>query len=206
MSIEMKVEELRGLLAAIANIDYEANGDEHFHDNEPSDLFMCIDCARKGLDLVDEIESTLTSMGVFRNHAERYSPKHTPQETEDDDYESVNVYNLAGSWLDWAVSLITNPEWSQEDRAFNTINYVDSGDPHDEPYSPTIDWSQAGPLITEHRISIVPMAQEPYTWKASIQAPNQVEVSGSDPLYAAMMCLIVSHLGEEVNIPKKYID
>lgn len=48
MSIEMKVEELRGLLAAIANIDCEANGDEHFHDNEPSDSFYVYRLRQKG--------------------------------------------------------------------------------------------------------------------------------------------------------------
>ena len=34
----------------------------------------------------------------------------------------INTNDLSGYALDWAVSLITNPDWSNEDRAFNRVS------------------------------------------------------------------------------------
>lgn len=69
----------------------------------------------------------------------------------------MKTSELKDAALDWAVSTITNPEWSDEDRRWNIYDYVDTGDEGDEPYSPSTIWAQGGPIIERECISVVPL-------------------------------------------------
>jgi hypothetical protein len=132
--------------------------------------------------------------------------------------KTINVSQAEGPVLDWLVSTITNPEWTDEDRAFNTFNYVDVGDANDEPYSPSTDWSQGGPIIEQEKITIRPVCHAERTeggadlyrqdgWTAHV-TPKEYWItprpeSGPTPLIAAMRCFCVSKLGETVEVPEE---
>lgn len=113
----------------------------------------------------------------------------------------IKTSKLIGSALDWAVAKIVQ-EWSDEDRWYNTIGYIDSGDPDDEPYQPSQNWSQGGKIIEETNISINYDASGRWSdgWRAfSVSTPCEL---GPTPLVAAMRCLVSSVFGDEVDIPE----
>lgn len=125
----------------------------------------------------------------------------------------MKTSELTGAALDWAVSLITNPEWSDEDRRWNTYDYVDTGEEGDEPYSPSTNWAQGGPIIDREQISTYPDVNN--TWIAQRRTwlkDGAVSVrrqwhwgSGSTLLIAAMRCFVASKLGDEIELPKELI-
>lgn len=128
----------------------------------------------------------------------------------------IKVSEASGAALDWMVSLITNPEWDDEGRRFNTIDYVDTGDIDDEPYSPSTDWAQGGPIIERDGIDLycnVPtnMVHADPAWRGSWRAKYHrcgfgTEMShGPTPLIAAMRCYVASKLGDTVDVPEELL-
>mgnify|MGYP000865133946 CR=1 FL=1 len=122
----------------------------------------------------------------------------------------MKTSELKDAALDWAVSTITNPEWSDEDRRWNIYDYVDTGDEGDEPYSPSTIWAQGGPIIERECISVVPLHGA--MWGATTFPIHQIfkddseayyQGVGPTPLIAAMRCFCVSKLGDEVELPKE---
>lgn len=124
----------------------------------------------------------------------------------------MKTSELTGAALDWVVSLVTNPEWTDEDRKCNTYGYVDTGNEDDEPYSPAYDWTQGGKIIELEQISVInthgPM------WGATTYPVHQVyqdrteahfQGVGPTPLIAAMRCYVTSKLGDEVELPAELI-
>lgn len=114
----------------------------------------------------------------------------------------IKVSEASGAALDWMVSLITNPEWDDEGRRFNTIDYVDTGDIDDEPYRPSTNWAQGGPIIERERIDLDAYKTD---WEASMRGDAFVVSSGPTPLIAAMRCLVASKLGDTVDVPKELL-
>lgn len=115
----------------------------------------------------------------------------------------MKTSELIGPALDWAVSLITNPEWSDEDRRWNTCDYADVGDEDDEPYSPSTNWAQGGPIIEREGMCIgTGSGVYASTWYANkgLCVHHQF---GPTPLTAAMRCYVASKLGEEVELPEE---
>jgi hypothetical protein len=117
---------------------------------------------------------------------------------------------LTGAALDWAVAKITNPEWTDEDRRYNTIGYVDTGDIDDEPYAPSTDWAQGGPIIEREKIDTNHISIDQYSgdsyWVASFPRPathKDLWRFGYGPtlLIAAMRCYVANKLGDEVEVP-----
>lgn len=123
----------------------------------------------------------------------------------------IKSSELTGAALDWAVSLITNPEWTEEDRAMNTYDYVDTGDPDDEPYMPSEDWSLAGPIIEREEIGT--RANRPCSTGREWEASPSITAKGAGgrwgygptPLIAAMRCFVASKLGDEVEVPDELV-
>lgn len=70
-------------------------------------------------------------------------------------------------------------------------------------YSPSTDWSQGGPLIQAKRIQLHPYESpemEGY-WRGCIISESKgirMYFSASEPLVAAMRCLVASKYGDEV--------
>jgi len=77
-----------------------------------------------------------------------------------------------------------------------------------EDYRPSTDWSQGGPLIERHRITIhyVQVGEEPHGWMAALNEDRsymsnilRYEQRGCPtPLIAAMRALVAAKYGEEV--------
>lgn len=60
------------------------------------------------------------------------------------------------------------------------------------------DWASAGPIIESKQISIYPVL---HGWAAERETPHDlIQGSGRVPLIAAMRCLVLSELGEEVEL------
>lgn len=125
----------------------------------------------------------------------------------------VKTADLIDLSLDWAVAIITNPQWTDEDRWYNTIGYVDYGDPDDEPYSPSTDWSQGGPIIEQGEIELLKWSLDGWAARDTnyqfLNTPQErpyfAEGYGPTPLIAACRCLVASQLGEEVDIPEELL-
>lgn len=67
-------------------------------------------------------------------------------------------------------------------------------------FAPHKDWSQGGPLIEKHKISIVPASSLRYCgqWEASIRVDSSDAVYAPTPLIAAMRSLVAFFYGNEV--------
>lgn len=62
-------------------------------------------------------------------------------------------------------------------------------------YHPSLDWSQAGPIIENAKIEL---EYDGFEWWARIKADE--EYAGKTPLIAAMRCYVASKLGDEIQI------
>lgn len=114
--------------------------------------------------------------------------------------KTVKISDLSGPALDWAVAKCEGDSvgyrrgycytWDEEGRV---------------PYSPSSDWSLAGPII--EREEIHPFTQYPRVGRVVWYARHkgQVTSSGSTPLIAAMRCYVASRLGDTVEIPEELI-
>ena len=63
-----------------------------------------------------------------------------------------------------------------------------------EMYSPSVNWSQGGPIIEREEIQLVPRANGEQ-WAAGI---DQCVTGGDTVLIAAMRCYVASKFGDEV--------
>lgn len=76
-----------------------------------------------------------------------------------------------------------------------------------QPYSPSTDWSQGGPIIERERIAIAYEPSQIYDdscrWKALWPMGDRGHDYGPTPLIAAMRYYCCSILGDEVEIPKE---
>jgi len=126
----------------------------------------------------------------------------------------MKTSELTGATLDWAVGKIDQQQWTDEDLRWNTLDYCDTGDPDDAPYSPSTDWAQGGPLIEREELTITPLFFMEGGWRANHHNLRYDEageyIYGSDgimdgptPLIAAMRCFVASKLGDEVEVPKE---
>ena len=101
---------------------------------------------------------------------------------------------LKGAALDWAVA--------------KCEGYFDIGmaSVHDgvadvfyfDAWTPSTDWSQAGPIIERERITAIAMPNG--TWATSTPLHT---LHHPTPLIAAMRCYVASKLGDEVEIPEE---
>ena len=125
----------------------------------------------------------------------------------------MKTSELAGTALDWAVSLITNPEWSTECR----LTQVTGVDKHYSPlYSPSGDWAHGGPIIEREDISFRKYHRHGTahgTYYARVCRERDVQIhwhnssgfqcTGPTPLIAAMRCFVARKLGDEVDVPEE---
>lgn len=118
--------------------------------------------------------------------------------------KQVKVSEATNIQLDWMVSTLTNPEWDYEDRAYNTFDWIDTGDTNDEQYSPSTDWSQGGPIIEWEKIGLSQITHkgDEVLWVASAFSVKCWGY-GPTPLVAAMRCHVTSKLGGVVEVPER---
>ena len=106
---------------------------------------------------------------------------------------------LTGAALDWTVSCITYPHWEHEWRLTNILGTWGT-----DPFKPSTNWAQGGPIIERERLLIQPEIGKEgcgNAWNAV--AMRDTEAYGPTPLIAAMRCYVASKLGDEVEVPKE---
>ena len=115
----------------------------------------------------------------------------------------MKTSELTGAALDWAVAKCEGQEVVFEDGELCLpSSYFKDGD----PYTPSTDWAQGGPIIEREVINLGRHTWDDsgvIRWGASKAglfqgAPFSV---GPTPLIAAMRCFVASKLGEEVEVP-----
>jgi len=122
----------------------------------------------------------------------------------------LKTSELDGIALDWAVAKCEGQEVVFEDGELCLpSDYFKDGD----PYTPSTDWSQGGPIIEREAISVAADTAgvfDPFVWFASVDdilvdADEAIGVRGSTPLIAAMRCYVASHFGDEIEVPNELL-
>lgn len=114
----------------------------------------------------------------------------------------VKVSELEGKALDWAVAKIEGYDLLRHPfrRAFiEGIGHID--------YRPSTDWSQGGPLIDNHLISLADPGKHGGIWSAHILMVNTIQIcSGATPLIAACRAIVAAKLGDTVQVPAELLN
>ncbi len=132
----------------------------------------------------------------------------------------IKVSELEGAALDWAVARASGENIRHDPMGFKNgseAGYWVWGDSVGEPklkvgsasklgYSPSSNWSQAGPLIAEKITVLIDCETGCYadTWaNAGIygQPFNEYDGQGPTLLVAAMRAIVASDIGGEVDVP-----
>lgn len=111
---------------------------------------------------------------------------------------NINTSELIDSALNWAVAKC-------EDLQHVTVCNGDVFNLHN-PYRPSSDWSQGGPIVEGHFIDVVYDGVNDH-WEGSI--PDEVNgwtvQYGERPLIAAMRAYVASKLGDVVAVPEELL-
>jgi len=125
----------------------------------------------------------------------------------------MKTKELVGTQLDWAVA---RAEGLLEKQGANTMPAVTLEGLRlmitmkDEPYAPSWDWGQGGPIVEGECMSLeyLPGAGDggADVWVATrIEGSSVSEEQGQTPLIAAMRCYVAAVLGDEVDIPEELL-
>lgn len=116
----------------------------------------------------------------------------------------IKTSELTGAALDWAVARCEGLKYTTRNDVRFEPRQVYAGD-----WSPSIDWSQAGPIIEREEIGIRRNApcMDGRQWEASpsitAKGAGGRWCYGPTPLVAAMRCYVASKLGDEVDVPEE---
>jgi len=142
---------------------------------------------------------------------------------------TINTQDLTGAALDWAVAKASHGMRTQQIKAGGPVHIVRmSGACDPLPYSPSTDWSQAGPIIESEGINLRAVRKEghefdgqwlamsasragtgemvrwvKFFWNGGKQ--ERCRWQGETPLVAAMRCYVASKLGASVEVPAEII-
>ena len=139
----------------------------------------------------------------------------------------MKTNELTGAALDWAVALCKG--LLEAGHVVVDFEYMSGHDPirlnprpdvyYSSAYSPTTDWSHAGPIIEREKIGVwwaTHFVDDEGTeygnhWYAEPGMTDENAdksytcMTGPTPLIAAMRCYVASKLGEECDIPDELI-
>lgn len=112
------------------------------------------------------------------------------------------VSGLEGPLLDLAVAMVLEIEYTTEGYYPVMVWYRNPNVQGWEPFSPSTNWAQGGPLSEQARISCVWMpSEEQYcAWYPGRKSSDDVSW-GDAELQAKMRCLVASKFGEWVELP-----
>lgn len=117
----------------------------------------------------------------------------------------VKAAELVGPALDWAVATVEgmNPStYFYRHEGYWVVPIARGGyNPGGKSvywFSPSTNWSQGGPLIATHRVSVIYSDEtcDPCAW-----TDRTAPWHGSTPLIAACRAIVAAKLGEVVNVP-----
>lgn len=112
----------------------------------------------------------------------------------------IKTQNLTGLKLDWAV---VKCEYGLK----NAEKFLDDviAHPNYSRYRPSLNWVQGGPIIERERFDVTycpNRSNGDQRWLCEHNDVQACKATGPTPLVAAMRCLVLSRLGEEVEIPE----
>lgn len=102
----------------------------------------------------------------------------------------VKIAELMGAALDWAVAQCEN----RTSQFWMNHSYWGT-------YSPSTNWSLAGPIIECNKIGIIPHG---FCYKAT-NMENTIMVVADTMLVAAMRSYVASKFGYEIEVPKELL-
>ncbi len=117
--------------------------------------------------------------------------------------KTIKVAEATNTQLDWLVAACEGVDLNDYYEAYN------------EPYMPTANWSQIGPIIEREYVSIGAEGNpKSPKWVASLSYTKEVTYTngtarrfctmrGPTPLIAAARCYVASKLGDEVEVPEE---
>ncbi|WP_288080656.1 phage protein NinX family protein [Pseudomonas sp.] len=119
----------------------------------------------------------------------------------------VKVSELSGAALDWAVAIAGAVTEVDNGLRFRRDGRPTVGGDFVIPYEPSVNWSQGGPLIEEHRISLEDIG---IGWIASPRCcttdKGSMEPQDSESLLiAACRAIVAAKLGETVSVPSEFL-
>ena len=111
----------------------------------------------------------------------------------------IKTSELSGEQLDWAVAKCEGQEVVFEDGELCLpSSYFKDGD----PYKPSTNWGQGGPIIEREEIKVGPQIHS--GWESTVwENCRPISSKGPTPLVAAMRCYVASKLGDEIEIPEE---
>lgn len=117
----------------------------------------------------------------------------------------INVSEATGPALNWLVAKASQPIYSDAALISAVHGGYDGIGTYHEPFNPSTDWAQGGPIIERERISIRQWTNVPivHAYMPHDDAPWASD--GTSPLIAAMRCFVTSKLGDEVDVPEELI-
>lgn len=118
----------------------------------------------------------------------------------------VNTADLIGPALDWAVAEVCGLKPFIDPKAvrgqkFHTRKEAE-GCWNDEPWNPSTDWSQGGPLIEKYRVEIV--TRWASSWRSMVSDFGYWLI-GETPLIAACRAIVAAKLGVVVSVPAELV-
>ena len=124
------------------------------------------------------------------------------------EFVEANASELIGPALDWAAGKAAGRSvWLADGVTVDGLPMVCEDYARDMHWSPSTDWDQGGPLIREHQIGLLSPKQSPCgEWHASLIHPDFTDFThATEPLIAAMRCIVASKLGDTVQVPKELL-
>lgn len=131
----------------------------------------------------------------------------------------IKTQDLIGPALDWAVAECEGMRIDVDDPTDPWLTVDGIADLPLYSYSPSSNWSLAGPIIEREGINLRAVRKEGHSmdgdWLAAFDHGNTGEIvhwvkretwhrhylTGPTPLIAAMRCFVASKLGDEIEVP-----
>lgn len=115
----------------------------------------------------------------------------------------VQVSGLVGPALDWAVAKVEGVEYRHKGIKCRTLITRRQWHHYTKPnFTPSTDWSQAGPLIEKHGICI-DFRTRSRRWGAYCDSLVNM---GDTPLIAICRAIVLTHLGDVVSVPAELVE
>lgn len=113
----------------------------------------------------------------------------------------MKASDLTGPALDWAVAKC-DMELVDDGGQVHVVNgwVVVYDDGQVEPWSPSTNWAQGGPLLDFHMLTVGPAENEGYE-AYSYPKEHSPAYWGETPLEAAMRCIVAAAVGDEIEVP-----
>ena len=125
--------------------------------------------------------------------------------------QSVNISELTGAALDWAVAKCEYPEliWGETiglSAHAQDLIVIPQFKDHKCWWRPSTNWTQGGPIIEREGITVSKTRHG--FWESHLRTYDERESyqTGPTPLIAAMRCYVASKLGDTVEIPKELLN